>query len=103
MEDKCDKHSPSSEDRSKAVSFKLHNGVSVPFIVPFNLGKLTICCLDEDQPLLLEELIDLRRSKRRSVQPELYLGCGDLLDHDADVVWLATRKTRRKEGEGYGI
>lgn len=100
VEDECDKHSQSSEARSKAVNFKLQNGISVPFIVPFTLGKRTACYLDNDESLSLHELMGLRRSKRRCVQPELYSGCGDLLDSDADVVWLGRCKTRRKGCEG---
>ncbi|XP_058184035.1 SNF2 domain-containing protein CLASSY 2-like [Rhododendron vialii] len=102
VEDECDKHSPSSEARSKAVNFKLQNGISVPFIVTFTLGKRIGCYLDKDEPSSLYELMGLRRSKRRCIQPELYLGGGDLLDSDADVVWLGSCKTRRKECEGDG-
>ncbi|KAH7839896.1 hypothetical protein Vadar_010100 [Vaccinium darrowii] len=102
VEDEHDKHSPSSECNSKALNFKLENGISVPLIIPFTVGKRTRYYQDKDGPLSFYEPMGLRRSNRRCVQPELYLGCGDLLDSDADVVWIGTWKTRRNECEGDG-
>ncbi|KAH7841429.1 hypothetical protein Vadar_029788 [Vaccinium darrowii] len=95
VEDESDQHSSSLEGNSKAVNFKLENRISVPLIIPFNVGKRTRYYLDKDEPFSFYEPMGLRRSKRRCVQPELYLGCSDL-------VWIGTCKKRRNECEGDG-
>ncbi|XAR65978.1 Thymine dioxygenase [Bertholletia excelsa] len=79
-----------SEDTLKAVNFKVENDISVSTVVPFTLKdsctpeKENDCGIHEDEPISEYDLMGLRRSKRRFVQPERYLGCDDLPEVDIE-------------------
>ncbi|XP_057483318.1 SNF2 domain-containing protein CLASSY 1-like [Actinidia eriantha] len=88
LDDDTDNGSPNSESHAKAVNFKLDNGLSVPIVVPFTsidtLEKGTGRGMHGDEKGSSYDVMGLRRSKRRYVQPERYLGCGDLPETDID-------------------
>ncbi|KAL6980760.1 SNF2 domain-containing protein [Sarracenia purpurea var. burkii] len=93
---------PNSENHSKAVNFKLENGVSVPILVPFaqtdTIEKGTGCGTQgDDEQSSFYDVMGLRRSKRRYVQPERYLGCDDFPELDVDVARMVPYKTCRWE------
>ncbi|GFZ15068.1 chromatin remodeling 38 [Actinidia rufa] len=59
-----------------------------PIVVPFTsfdtLEKGNGCDMHEDEKGSSYDVMGLRRSKRRNIQPERYLGCGDLPETDID-------------------
>lgn len=83
------KYSQNSEKCSKAVTFRLENGTLVPIVVSFaptdGQNVTPDDELNDSGPLSLYDIMDLRRSKRRNVQPERYLGCDELPDPDIDI------------------
>ncbi|XP_057509989.1 SNF2 domain-containing protein CLASSY 1-like [Actinidia eriantha] len=83
LDSDCDEYLPNSEGNTNALNFKLENGFLVPIIIPLTLAKEIGCDTCEDKLLSAYDLMGLRRSKRRQVQPER-LGCGDLLGLDID-------------------
>ncbi|KAK3019518.1 hypothetical protein RJ639_003190 [Escallonia herrerae] len=99
----CDTFSPNSGNLSNAINFKLEDGISVPILVPFvsveYLEEGPSSDLHDDEPWSYYELMDLRRSKRRYVQPERYLGCENMPDADVDVTRIGIQKTYRWEYE----
>ncbi|KAH7854874.1 hypothetical protein Vadar_018632 [Vaccinium darrowii] len=100
-DDDGDPCSPNSEGRSNAVNFKLENGVLVPVVIPFTPietpEKGTGSGIDGEELGSSFDVMGLRRSKRRYVQPERYLGCDDFSESDIDVVRMY--KTYRWEYE----
>ncbi|CAL5343695.1 unnamed protein product [Camellia sinensis] len=84
-------------DDLSAVNFKLENERSVPIVVPFTLSDILEkgidCEIDEEEPLPFYDLMGLRRSKRRCVQPDRYLGCGDLSESDIEMARTGICKT----------
>lgn len=100
-DDDGDHCSPNSEGRSNAVNFKLENGISVPVVVPFTPIRTpeegTGSSMDGEELGSSFDVMGLRRSKRRYVQPERYMGCDDLSESDIDVVRMY--KTYRWEYE----
>ncbi|KAA8534022.1 hypothetical protein F0562_031539 [Nyssa sinensis] len=98
-----DKCPPNSDKHSKAVNFKLENGIAIPILVPFvpvnTLEEGLGSDMHEIVPLSDYDLTDLRRSKRRYVQPERYFGCDDLLESDIEVARIGTCKTLKWEYE----
>ncbi|CAL5363929.1 unnamed protein product [Camellia sinensis] len=99
LDDDCDDGSPNPESHSKALNFKLENEVSVPILVPFTPEKETDLGMNEGEPSSFYDPMGLRRSKRRYVQPERYLGCDDLPESDIDATRIGTHKTYRWEYE----
>lgn len=82
-------YSQNSEQCSKAVTFKLENGTLSPVVVSFAPTDAQNVTPDDELndsgSLSLYDVLDLRRSKRRNVQPERYLGCDELPDPDIDI------------------
>ncbi|XP_059666793.1 SNF2 domain-containing protein CLASSY 2-like [Cornus florida] len=78
-----------SGKHSNSINFKLEDGILIPILVPFVPVRSPEEGSDSDMhdvgPLSIYDLMDLRRSKRRYVQPERYLGCGDLSESDINV------------------
>lgn len=98
-----DEDPPKSKNHTNAVNFKLDDGISVPILVPFVLvdteEKGPDCDANDVGPLSCYDLLGLRRSKRRYVQPERYVGCFDLPEQDVDICRVGIYKTWKEEYE----
>ncbi|KAL2251287.1 UNVERIFIED_CONTAM: SNF2 domain-containing protein CLASSY 1, partial [Sesamum indicum] len=80
------------------VNFKVENEVSTPFIVQFALDALQEGPEGREVGFLSSfDPMELRRSKRRNVQPERYLGCDNLPDYEIEVTRLGESKTYKLE------
>ncbi|KAM5556763.1 SNF2 domain-containing protein CLASSY 1-like [Rosa sericea] len=68
-----------SESSFKAVNFGVENGIPVPIIVQLvpddAIGGDPTCDMHEDRPSPISEVPELRRSKRRKIQPDRFLAC----------------------------
>ncbi|XP_052187132.1 SNF2 domain-containing protein CLASSY 1-like [Diospyros lotus] len=101
IDDDYNENSLKLEGHATAVNFKLENGISIPIIVPFAptdiLEKETAFDVHEDESSSFYDPMGLRRSKRRNIQPERYLGC-DLSELDIDdAPRMGTCRTYRWE------
>ncbi|KAI3517493.1 hypothetical protein L1887_16708 [Cichorium endivia] len=77
-----------SENHSSAINFKVENGISTPFLVPFTKSQeenKLACGMDGFASSSNFDLMGLRRSKRRNVQPERYLGDDDVSETEVDI------------------
>ncbi|KAI3778050.1 hypothetical protein L2E82_07029 [Cichorium intybus] len=77
-----------SENHSNAVNFKVENEISTPFlarILKSQEEKKPVCGLDESASSSNFDLMGLRRSKRRNIQPERYLGDDDVSESEIDI------------------
>lgn len=96
-------YSQNSEKCSKAVTFRLENGTLVPIIVSFaptdDQNMTPDGELNDSGPFSLYDVMDLRRSKRRNVQPERYLGCDELPDPDIDISRIGLIRESKLEYE----
>nr|GME12672.1 SNF2 domain-containing protein CLASSY 1-like [Ipomoea batatas] len=101
LKDENDIDATNSEFHSYAVNFKLENEVSTPIIVQFNPDipeRGPEGDVYEAGPLVVYD--ELRRSKRRFVQPERYLGCDDYLtEFDVEMTRLVGGKMYKSELE----
>ncbi|XP_050369084.1 SNF2 domain-containing protein CLASSY 1-like [Argentina anserina] len=71
---------PSNSGNSfKAVNFQVENGIPIPVIVQLVpddfIGGDPTCDMHEDRPSPTLEVPELRRSKRRRIQPDRFLAC----------------------------
>ncbi|KAI7745777.1 hypothetical protein M8C21_010607 [Ambrosia artemisiifolia] len=85
-----EKSLPNSENHSCAVNFKIDNEVFTPALFPFSQEeseeeKKQNCNVDELASPLNFDLTGLRRSKRRNIQPERYLGDEDVSESEVDL------------------
>ncbi|KAG8380895.1 hypothetical protein BUALT_Bualt06G0064300 [Buddleja alternifolia] len=89
----------SHREHSYAVNFKVENDVYTPVIIQFDPSTLPEEGFDVngDGTLCSYDLIELRRSKRRIVQPERYLACDNLPDYEIEVTRLGESKTYKLE------
>ncbi|XP_022747754.1 SNF2 domain-containing protein CLASSY 1-like isoform X2 [Durio zibethinus] len=75
-----------------AVNFKVDNGILVSTVVLFehleNNEAGTACSAHETRQWPVYDAMNLRRSKRRYVQPERFLGCDSPLE--TDTSWFRT-------------
>ncbi|KAI3458492.1 hypothetical protein Pfo_015155 [Paulownia fortunei] len=86
------------QNHTYTVNFKVENEVLTPVIVQFVLATLEEGSDGREVGFLpSNDLIELRRSKRRNVQPERYLGCDNLPDYEIEVTRLGESKTYRME------
>ncbi|GLT78895.1 hypothetical protein SLA2020_504130 [Shorea laevis] len=100
-----DDNSPLISDNSlHAVNFRVENGISVSAVIQFGLfdtpDPSASCNADEGGQSSFFDATSLRRSKRRNVQPERFLGCDNILEPDPN--WFlsgACRKWRKEEEE----
>ncbi|CAA0831350.1 SNF2 domain-containing protein CLASSY 1 [Striga hermonthica] len=86
---------------SYAVNFKMDNGVLTPAVFPFVPDNLPESSTGQvtgsySSPF---NLMELRRSKRRHVQPERYLACDNLPDYEIEVTRLGESKYKTEHGE----
>ncbi|KAM7491882.1 hypothetical protein LguiA_034803 [Lonicera macranthoides] len=92
-----------SERQSNGVNFKVENGISIPILVSFipreNLEAEKDSDLPDDGPMSLYDQMGLRRSKRRNVQPERYLGCDDLPYAEVDLSRIGLYRPQKFEYE----
>lgn len=80
------------------VSLKAENEVLTPSVVQIDLDTLEERAEEREVGLLCSyDPTELRRSKRRIVQPERYLGCDKLPDYEIEVTRLGESKTYMKE------
>ncbi|KAL0299335.1 UNVERIFIED_CONTAM: SNF2 domain-containing protein CLASSY 2 [Sesamum radiatum] len=80
------------------LNFKVENEVSTPFIVQFAPDALQEGPEGREVGFLSSfDPMELRRSKRRNVQPERYLGCDNLPDYEIEVTRLGESKTYKLE------
>ncbi|KAL7146753.1 hypothetical protein ABFS83_06G063100 [Erythranthe nasuta] len=87
-------------DHTHTVNFKMENDIFTPVIV-----KLALNTLPEGSSsaglelgfLNSDEFMELRRSKRRNIQPERYLACDNLPDYEIEVTRLGENKTYKSE------
>lgn len=89
----CSTNLTDSGNCSYSVNFKIDNGILSPVIVKFVPGiqNGTGDEVHTHAPLCLYEPLELRRSKRRFVQPERYLGC-DVPEFDIETTRIGGRK-----------
>lgn len=87
-----DKDQPNPHNHSYAVNFKVENEILTPIVIQYVPASLEA---DPDGkeilPMSYYDLMELRRSKRRNVQPERYIGCDD--PYEIEVTRLGERKT----------
>ncbi|KAL5713219.1 SNF2 domain-containing protein CLASSY [Ranunculus cassubicifolius] len=96
----------------KAVNFKFEDGVSKPIITTFVLSVPTETPDPEEtikeksidvteggavRTFSLDDSISLRRSKRRKMQPEFFVGEGGFLNAKSHVTRARTASVRKKE------
>lgn len=90
-----------SSSNLHAVNFRVDNSVSVPIVVEFALDdQHTLdpkCDTDEAGPSSFSDATGLRRSKRRNVQPERFLGCDS--GSEIDIGYVRTRPYKIDRGE----
>ncbi|CAH9057903.1 unnamed protein product [Cuscuta epithymum] len=97
LKDENDIDAPDSAYDSYAMNFKVENDVSTPVVVQFD-PNTTERRLDGAGPLVVYD--ELRRSKRRFVQPERYMGCDEYLtEFDIEVTRLGGGKMYKSEVE----
>ncbi|KAL8539299.1 hypothetical protein ACS0TY_001069 [Phlomoides rotata] len=77
------------------VNFKLENDIVTPFVVQVDLATLEEGPEGRELGFLASSYdpSELRRSKRRNVQPERYLACDDFKDYEIEVTRLGESKT----------
>ncbi|EOY17662.1 Chromatin remodeling complex subunit isoform 1 [Theobroma cacao] len=79
-----------------AVNFKVDNGISVSDVVRLdphqNNEAGAACSAHEIRQWPVYDAMNLRRSKRRNVQPERFLGCDSSLE--TDISWVRTAPLR---------
>ncbi|KAJ0764505.1 putative DNA helicase chromatin remodeling SNF2 family [Helianthus annuus] len=85
-----EKSLPNSENHSCAITFRVDNEIFTPALFPFSQveseeEKKQICNVDEFASSLNIDLTGLRRSKRRNIQPERYLGDDDVSESEVDL------------------
>lgn len=85
-----EKSLPNSENHSSAINFKLENDISTAVLFPFSQvepeeEKKLICGAGEFASSSNYDVMGLRRSKRRNVQPERYLGDDDVSESEVDL------------------
>ncbi|XP_076927124.1 SNF2 domain-containing protein CLASSY 1-like [Bidens hawaiensis] len=85
-----EKSLPNSENHSAAINFKLENDIVTSTLLPFNNieseeEKKQNCNVDEFATSSYFDFTGLRRSKRRNVQPERYLGDDDVSETEVDL------------------
>ncbi|KAL6503774.1 SNF2 domain-containing protein [Orobanche gracilis] len=86
---------------SYAVSFKVSSEVLTPVVVQFVPNSLPQGSEGgrESGNVSSYNLMELRRSKRRHVQPERYLACDNLPDYEIEVTRLGENKMYKPEYE----
>ncbi|KAM6583076.1 hypothetical protein CsatB_010078 [Cannabis sativa] len=95
--------SSSSHSTLHAANFKVDNGISVPIVVQFaehdSIREEPTPILDkiEAEPSPFSDSMGLRRSKRRNVQPERFLGCDS--GSEIDIGYVRTRPYKVDRGE----
>lgn len=82
-----------SPNQMYCLNFKVENQVLTPFIMQADQATNE----NEVEFLTSYDLSELRRSKRRNVQPERYLGYDNLPDYDIEVTRLGESKTYKTE------
>ncbi|XP_021296033.1 SNF2 domain-containing protein CLASSY 2-like, partial [Herrania umbratica] len=79
-----------------AVNFKVDNGISVSDVVRLDPHQINeagaACSAHEIRQWPVYDAMNLRRSKRRNVQPERFLGCDSSLE--TDISWVRTAPLR---------
>ncbi|KAJ8763990.1 hypothetical protein K2173_004860 [Erythroxylum novogranatense] len=69
-----------ANNHQTSLNFKLDNDTLTPTVMQFiavdTIEASSAPVIDKAEPLLLDNVLNLRRSKRRNVQPERFLGCG---------------------------
>lgn len=87
-----------SPNLTYCVNLKVENEVLTPSVVQFDLDTLEERIDEPEVELLCSyDPTELRRSKRRNVKPERYLGCDNLPDYEVEVTRLGESKTYKKE------
>ncbi|KAL3653440.1 SNF2 domain-containing protein [Castilleja foliolosa] len=81
-------------NQTHTVNFKVENEVSTPFVTQLDLTTLPEGLYEHgDEFLSLNDLVELRRSKRQNIRPDRYLACDNLPDYDIEVTRLGESKT----------
>lgn len=84
------------KDSLKAVNFRVDNGLSTPFIFPFvpadTIEADPLNVTNESEPLPFCDIVDLRRSKRRNVQPDRFFSLGGFSESDIGSVRVGLHK-----------
>ncbi|CAM8916809.1 hypothetical protein QQ045_033143 [Rhodiola kirilowii] len=102
LEGDYQKESLKHDDIVTFVNFKVENDVLTPFVIPLAASEfslaMSICEIQNSSGEPLSDQINLRRSKRRLVQPERFLG-HDLSDTDIGPIRIGTQKISRWKDE----
>ena len=79
-----------------AVNFRVDNGISTPVIVPFVPADAVeadpLNDTNEAEPLPFCDIVDLRRSKRRNVQPDRFFSLGGFSESDIGSARVGIQK-----------
>ncbi|GAB4827645.1 SNF2 domain-containing protein CLASSY [Ancistrocladus abbreviatus] len=94
----------SSDVHLSGLNFKMDNDLSVPIVIPFvaiDIGAASEQDVDEVSPLSSydPETVQLRRSSRRFVQPERYLGDIGLEEVDTTSLRIGYKSLKMNEEE----
>ncbi|KAJ0103379.1 hypothetical protein Patl1_06684 [Pistacia atlantica] len=81
---------PNSDKHLYVINFKVDGGISTSHVVQFiqtdTKPVSPDCSVQEAGPVPLCDVMNLRRSKRRNVQPERFFGCD--IPPDSDIGWV---------------
>ncbi|XP_031247872.1 SNF2 domain-containing protein CLASSY 2-like [Pistacia vera] len=81
---------PNSDKHLYAINFNVDGGISTSHVVQFiqtdTKPVSPDCSVQEAGPVPLCDVMNLRRSKRRNVQPERFFGCD--IPPDSDIGWV---------------
>nr|GEW20353.1 SNF2 domain-containing protein CLASSY 1 [Tanacetum cinerariifolium] len=85
-----EKSLPDSENHSGAINFNFEDANMTPVLIPFSQvdfqeEKKDTSNKEELASLTTFDLMGLRRSKRRNIQPERYLGDDDVSESEVDL------------------
>lgn len=87
-----DKDQPNPHNHSYAVNFKVENEILTPIVIQYVPASLEAGPDGKEIiPMSYYDVMELRRSKRRNIQPERYIGCDD--PYEIEVTRLGERKT----------
>uniref|UniRef100_A0A7N0UEX2 Uncharacterized protein n=1 Tax=Kalanchoe fedtschenkoi TaxID=63787 RepID=A0A7N0UEX2_KALFE len=95
LEGKYQRESLRYDDIVSFINFKVENDMLTPIVIPLAVSEFyserSICEVKSSSEEPLTDQINLRRSKRRLVQPERFLG-HDLSDTDMGPIRIGTQK-----------
>lgn len=82
------------QNHTYTLSFKLENDILTPVVVQYDPTTFQEGSEGLEVGFLrTDDMVELRRSKRRQIQPDRYLACDNLPDYEIEVTRLGESKT----------